>query len=121
MTHRDLADIEHILEAIKDIEESTRKSSFKDFENSKDSKDACIRRLEIIGEAVKNMSQETKNKYPKTEWKQIAGTRDRIIHAYFDVDLDIVWDILTKNLSILKKEMLVIEKALKVYNYSERD
>jgi len=114
MTHKDLAYIEHIIEAIRDIEDSIRKFSFKDFENSKDSKDACIRRLEIIGEAVKNISQETKNKYPKIEWKQIAGTRDRIIHAYFDVDLDIVWDILTKNLPILKKKMLIIKKELKV-------
>ena len=113
MMPKDLAYIEHILEAIKDIEDSTKKLSFEDFENSKDSKDACIRRLEIIGEAVKNISQETKSKYPKIEWKQIAGTRDRIIHAYFDVDLDIVWDIITKNLPILKKEILIIEKELK--------
>jgi uncharacterized protein with HEPN domain len=114
MKPKDLAYIEHILEAIIDIEESTKSLSFENFAYSKDSKDACIRRLEIIGEAVKNISQETKNKYPKIEWKQIAGTRDRIIHAYFDVDLDIVWDIITKNLSILKKEMIIIEKNLKI-------
>ena len=114
MNNKDLAYIEHILEAIRDIENSIKKSSFEDFENSKDSKDACIRRLEIIGEAVKNISQETKNKYPKIEWKQIAGTRDRIIHAYFNVDLDIVWNILTHGLPTLKKEMLLIEKELKV-------
>lgn len=113
MTHKDLSYLEHILQAIKDIEISTKGLSFEDFENLKDSKDACIRRLEIIGEAVKNLSQETKGKYSKTEWKQIAGTRDRIIHAYFDVDLEIVWDIITKNLPILKKEMFIIEKDLK--------
>jgi uncharacterized protein with HEPN domain len=114
MTYKDLVYIKHIIEAIKDIEISIKELSLEDFANSKDSRDACIRRLEIIGEAVKNISQETKNKYPKIEWKQIAGTRDRIIHAYFDVDLDIVWDILTKNLPVLKKEMLIIEKNLKV-------
>ena len=113
MTSKDIAYIKHILEAIRDIENSIKKISFEEFKNSKDSKDACIRRLEIIGEAVKNISPETKSKYPKIEWKQIAGTRDRIIHVYFDVDLDIVWNILTENLPSLKKEMLVIEKALK--------
>lgn len=113
MTSRDIAYIKHILEAIKDIENSIKKLSFEEFKDSKDSKDACIRRLEIIGEAVKNISSETKSKYPNIEWKQIAGTRDRIIHVYFDVDLDIVWNILTENLPILKKEILMIEKALK--------
>jgi uncharacterized protein with HEPN domain len=113
MTHKDLVYIKHIIEAIRAIEISIKELSLEDFADSKDSKDACIRRLEIIGEAVKNVSQETKNKYPKIEWKQIAGTRDRIIHAYFDVDLDIVWDIITKNLPVLKKEMLIIEKNLK--------
>ncbi len=113
MTHKDRAYIQHILEAIRDIENSIKKLSFEEFKNSKDSKDACIRRLEIIGEAVKNISPETKSKHPKIEWKQIAGTRDRIIHVYFDVDLDIVWNILTENLPILKKEMQLIEKELK--------
>ena len=112
MTHKDLIYIKHIIEAIENIEESVKELSFENFENSKDSKDACIRRLEIIGEAVKNISQETKSKYPKIEWKQIAGTRDRIIHAYFNVDLDIVWQIITKDIIVFKKELRIIEKAL---------
>ena len=113
MISKDLAYIEHILEAIRDIGDSTRGFSFEDFENSKDSKDACIRRLEIIGEAVKNISQETKKRYPKVEWKQIAGTRDRIIHAYFNVDLDIVWNIISEGLPLLRKEILIILEELK--------
>lgn len=113
MTHKDLAYIKHILEAINNIETSIQEFSFEEFKNSKDSKDACIRRLEIIGEAVKNISFETKSKYSYIEWKQIAGTRDRIIHVYFDVDLNIVWNILTKDLPILKKEMLKIEREMK--------
>ena len=112
MTNKDLAYIGHILEAIKNIEESIKELSFKDFEKSKDSKDACIRRLEIIGEAVKNISLETKNKYTKIEWKQIAGTRDRIIHAYFNIDLDIVWQIITKDIIVLKKELQIINRDL---------
>jgi len=113
MTHKDLAYIQHILEAINDIEDSIREFSFEEFKKSKDSKDACIRRLEIIGEAVKNISFETKSKYSQIEWKQIAGTRDRIIHVYFDVDLNIVWNILIKDLPNLKKDILRIERELK--------
>jgi len=113
MTHKDLAYIQHILEAINDIEDSIREFSFEEFKKSKDSKDACIRRLEIIGEAVKNISFETKSKYSQIEWKQIAGTGDRIIHVYFDVDLNIVWNILIKDLPNLKKDILRIERELK--------
>jgi len=112
MTNKDIAYIEHILNAIKDIKNSTKDLSFEDFANSKDSKDACIRRLEIIGEAVKNLSLEIKNKYSKIEWKQIAGTRDRIIHAYFDVDLGVVWGIIKIDLPILDKELLNIKSSL---------
>lgn len=113
MSYKDKAFIKHILEAIEDIGNSIQKLSFEEFKNSKDSKDACIRRLEIIGEAVKNISAEIKRKYPKIEWKQIAGTRDRIIHVYFDVDLDIVWNILTRDIPILKNEMNKIYSELK--------
>ena len=112
MTYKDLVYIKHIIEAIRDIEISIKELSLEDFANSKDSRDACIRRLEIIGEAVKNVSQETKNKYPKIAWKQIAGTRDRIIHAYFDVDLGVVWGIIKIDLPILDKELLNIKSSL---------
>ncbi len=102
----------HILEAINDIEESTKNISKEKFEKSKDKKDAIIRRIEVIGEAVKNISVSTRDKYSEIEWKKIAGTRDRIIHSYFDVDLDIVWDIIKKELPILKKKILDIKKDL---------
>ena len=52
-----------------------------------------IRCLEIIGEAVRNLPMEYREKYPDIEWKKIAGLRDVLIHAYFDVDLDLTWDI----------------------------
>ena len=63
----------------------------------------------MIGEAAKNVSLKTKNEYPEIEWKKIAGTRDVLIHAYFSVDLDLVWTIIKKDLKILKKQ---IEKIL---------
>jgi len=60
--------------------------------------DAVIRNLEIIGEATKNLSSELRAKYPDLPWKGMAGVRDRLIHDYFGVNLDIVWQIITAEL-----------------------
>jgi uncharacterized protein with HEPN domain len=70
---------------------------------------AVVRLLEILGEAAKNISQSTKDKYSQIPWKEIAGTRDRLIHGYFDVDLDIIWAIVTRDLPSLIK---ALEKLL---------
>lgn len=110
MTEKDMPFLNHILDAIRAIEESAAKISREEFENLNDIRDACIRRLEIIGEAVKNISEEMKKKYPKVEWKRIAGARDRIIHSYFNVDLDVVWKIVKEDLPILKKQILEIKE-----------
>jgi len=109
----DLVFIEHMLDSITDIEESISGLSKEDFVGSKDLKDATIRRIEIIGEAVKNISEITKKRYPEIEWKKIAGTRDRLIHTYFSVDLDITWEIITIGLPELKKQMITIKTDLK--------
>jgi len=61
--------------------------------------------LEIIGEAAKNVSPETRQRHPKIPWKEIGGTRDRLIHGYFDVDWDILWPILTVDLPPLITEL----------------
>ena len=101
-SHKDSPYIEHMLDAINDIEESLRNLSKKDFKADKDKKDATVRRIEIIGEAVKNISKKTRGKYPEVEWKKIAGTRDKIIHHYFGINWDTVWDILGGDLQDLK-------------------
>ena len=74
------------------------------------SQSAIIRELEIVGEATKNLSESFRKKYSNVEWTLIAGMRDKLIHHYFGVDLDTVWDILEYDLPNLKKE---IEKILK--------
>jgi len=112
MMNRDIPYLNHILDAINEIEESIIKISREDFEVIKDKKDACIRRLEIIGEAVKNVSEETKRRYPKVEWKKISGTRDIILHSYFNVDLDVVWEIIKKDIPIFKKQILEIKEEI---------
>jgi|SRR3989344_505881 len=103
--------IEDILKSIKLIEEYMGNISKDDFTNNQKIQDSVVRRLEIIGEAVKNIPDSFREKYPGIEWKEIAGTRDRIIHAYFIVDLNIVWNIINEDLPILKRQIEKIKKA----------
>ncbi|GAH59966.1 unnamed protein product, partial [marine sediment metagenome] len=85
--------LKDILEAIRKIENYTKNISFNDFVRDELIKDAVVRNLEIIGEAVKNIPDDVKNKRPEVEWKKIAGLRDILIHAYFGIDDEIVWDV----------------------------
>jgi uncharacterized protein with HEPN domain len=73
---------------------------------------ATIREIEVIGEAVKNVSNALKKKYPEIPWKNNAGTRDRITHHYFGIDLEIIFNIVTIELPKLKKEIVKIKKDL---------
>jgi len=66
---------------------------------------AVIRLLEVMGEAARGLSEEIKDKNPQIPWKQITGTRDRLIHGYFDVDLDIIWNIVNRDLPPVIKEL----------------
>ena len=73
------------------------------FEN-KEKQYAVLRALEIIGEATKNLSDELKTKSSDVDWKNIAGMRDKLIHAYFGVNLPLVWETVKKDLPQLKKQ-----------------
>ena len=104
--------IEDILESIRLIEKYIGNLSKEDLNNNQGLKDSLVRRLEIIGEAVKNIPDDFKEKYSQVPWKKIAGLRDIIIHAYFEIDLDITWEIITKDLPILKTQILKIKEDL---------
>jgi uncharacterized protein with HEPN domain len=104
--------IEHILESIEAIQEYLKGFSKEEFLVSKEKQDAVIRRMEIIGEAVKNISDEIKGKYLDIPWRRIAGMRDILIHEYFGVDLELTWEVVRKEMVNLKKEMLKIKEEL---------
>lgn len=70
---------------------------------------ASIRSLEIIGEASKKLTEHFKNQHPEIEWRKIAGTRDKLIHDYYGIDYDIVWDILTSKIKKLHNFLQNIE------------
>lgn len=103
----------HILESIQRIENFTNNLSESKFIESEEKQDATIRRLEIIGEAAKNLSKVFKNKYPDIEWKKIAGMRNIIAHEYFGVDLKLTYKIVKEDTPKFKKN---IQKILKELN-----
>lgn len=104
--------IEHILDSINAINEYTKGLDKDGFSSSKEKQDAVLRRIEIIGEAVKNLPTEVKEQNPDIPWKQIAGMRDIVVHNYFGVDLDLTWKIVTKDLEELETKISAIKDTL---------
>ncbi len=104
--------IGHILESIHLIEKYVDQVPKKDFLESNNIQDAVIRRLEIIGEAVKNLPPEFRAEYPDVQWRQIAGMRDVLIHGYFGVDLDLTWKVVKSDLPELERKIAGILKRL---------
>ena len=102
--------VRHILESIELIEEYCLDKGETDFLADRELQDAVARRLEIIGEAVKNLPPEITKKYPAVPWAEIAKMRDKLIHAYFGTDLQLTFRVVTNDLPPLKKE---IKKILK--------
>ena len=107
----DLVYLKHILDAIEKIE-SYVLVGCEVFMSTSHWQDAVIRQLEIIGEATKRLSQNIRSQYHEVPWRRIAGLRDVLIHNYFGVDLDAVWEVTQQDIPVLKEHLQVILEAL---------
>lgn len=102
--------LKDILGAIEAIESFVKEMDFESFKNDDLRTSAVIRKFEIIGEASKNLPEETKRKYPDIPWKDMSGMRDRLIHFYFGIKYELVWESIKKDIPRIKS---LIKKILK--------
>ena len=105
----DEAVLEDILAALERIMEYTVGMDSDTFLSDSKTQDAVIRNLEILGEAAKLLSTEAREMYPDIPWRDIAGTRDKLIHDYFGVNVDVVWGIVVNDLPKMLSELESIQ------------
>ncbi|WP_048151330.1 HepT-like ribonuclease domain-containing protein [Methanolacinia paynteri] len=103
--HRDEAYLSHILEQCEVIMSVSGRITADEFLSDKIYQNAVIRSLEVIGEAAKQVSAEFRSTHPELPWREMAGTRDRLIHGYFSVNLEEVLDMMRKDIPDLYSQL----------------
>jgi uncharacterized protein with HEPN domain len=103
MSKSDFVFLNHVLDAINQIEIYTSGLSYHQFSGDRLKQDGVIRQLEIIGEASRSLSDGFRAQHADLPWQQIIGLRNRLIHAYFDINLGIIWDIVQVDIPALKR------------------
>jgi uncharacterized protein with HEPN domain len=106
----DYAYIEHILLCIKKIQDYTKNLKQLDFNKNDLVQDAVIRNIEIIGEATKKISKNLKSSYVEIPWREISGMRDKLIHDYMGVDVEVVWKTVKEDIPLIKTLLQKIDK-----------
>lgn len=112
MNKNPLIFLDHIIESINNIENFIGNINKNKFNLDTKLQDAVIRRIEIIGEAIKNLPKAFTDKYPEIPWTKIAGMRDKLMHHYFGVDLNLVWKTIKEDIPLLKEQILKIKENL---------
>jgi uncharacterized protein with HEPN domain len=102
--------LDDIAQAIRKINSYLLKLDQKRFAQDEKTIDAVVRNLEIIGEAVKKLPDDIRKQHSEVNWKKIAGLRDILIHEYYGIDVEIIWDIITNKLPPLAKEVELMLK-----------
>ena len=100
--------LQDMLEAARRILAYTEGQDYAAFRGDHKTQDAVLRNLEVLGEAAKHIPEEVSAQYPDLPWREMAGTRDRLIHHYFGVNLDVVWGIVELELPGLVAELEAI-------------
>jgi len=100
--------LNYIRQSIDRVEQYIKNLSFDAFSDDQKSVDAVVRNLEIIGEAASRLPDEFKEKYSEIEWYKVVGLRHRIVHEYFGIDLEIIWQILNRDLPELRQKLTQI-------------
>ena len=108
----DKARLQHIYDAILEIEAYVKNSSYEVFQSNTMMHYACVKQLEIIGEAANHLTSHLKKLYPKIQWREIIDLRNLLIHEYFGIDTKIVWDIITIDIVSLKSQVKKIIEQL---------
>ena len=111
--------VNDIKEAVERIKTYIKSMSYEDFLNDTKTQDAVVRNIEIIGEAGKNLTQGFKQIHNDIDWKKIAGMRDKIVHFYFGVNLDVVWKTSITNIPELNKKLKILFLEQKKYEVIE--
>ena len=115
MKDKNLFRLRHIINSITKIEYLARKLHTQDnFETKWIEQDAIIRNLEIIGEAVINISDDLKQNYPEVSWKEIRGMRNIVTHHYFGIELCEIWSTVINDIPILKNQIQIIIEEIEV-------
>ena len=108
----DKARLQHILDAINEIENYSRNITYDKFSKSSEKKFASVKQLEIIGEAANRITEETKGNNPDLEWPKIVALRYLLIHEYYIIDAVIVWNIIKTDLPVLKAQITSLIKRV---------